>query len=125
MLEFTSPDLEDAAAVPREELFSLDGVTHTIPMHFPASVALQYMDAMRKYGPDAAVSWALELALTTEGYTALLGAGTAIPQKGFDQIVTVITSRIMGKAVVVPGPKAPANPLVKASSRKQSSRPAK
>lgn len=108
MLEFAPPEVNEPAE--REALFSLGGVTYEIPVRFPASSSLQYMDQLRKYGADVAVSWCLEHALDAAGYQALITAGEEIPLSGFNTIVAVVTARILGKTVVVPGPKAPTTP---------------
>jgi hypothetical protein len=105
MLEFSSTT--EAAPVRREELFSLDGVVYTIPVKFDTTDSLGYVEALRKYGTDVAVSWALELALGPDGYQTLLSVphGT-ISDDQFAVLVNIVTNRILGKEVHIPGPKA-------------------
>lgn len=102
MLEFTTNT--EAAPVEREDLFSLGGATYTIPVSFSAGETLTYVDGLRKYGPDMAASWALEMALGEDGYRALLGAPEhVVPKQDFARLVTVITSRLLGQESPVPG----------------------
>lgn len=109
MLEFNTA--KNTPAAEREELFSLDGTVYTIPVSFSAGQTLTYVDGLRKYGPDMAGAWALETALGTEGYQALLGADEAtIPREAFVKLLTVVTRRILGQDAEVPGPKAPTRP---------------
>lgn len=115
MLEFTTNP--EAPAVEREDFFSLDGTVYTIPAAFSAGETLTYVDGLRKYGPDMAASWALELALGEDGYRALLGAPEhVVSRQDFARLVTVITSRLLGQESAVPGPKAP-RPAAKPKTR--------
>lgn len=100
MLEFNTP--KKAKSVQRDKLFSLDGKVYTIPVRFQATHALEYVDSLRKYGPDIANSTALEIALGQDGYDALLGAGDAISAEDIAVLVNVVTSRMLGKAIAVP-----------------------
>lgn len=104
MLSFTTP--KEATPVQREPLFALDGVTYTIPTRFTPSEMLMYAHATRHYGPDQAVSWALEIALGADGYTTLMNVppGT-IPDEDFGKIIGVVTQRMVGLEAQVPGPK--------------------
>lgn len=107
MLEFTTDTT--GPAVEREDFFSLDGTVYTIPAAFSAGETLTYVDGLRKYGPDMAASWALELALGEDGYRALLGAPEHVVSKeDFERLLIVVTRRLLGQESPVPGgPKAP------------------
>jgi hypothetical protein len=100
VLEFTTP--KTAKVVQRDELFSLDGISYTIPKRFRAADALGYVTNLRRFGPDVANSIALEFALGEDGYKALVGAGDAITAEDIAVLVHVITSRILGQSVEVP-----------------------
>jgi hypothetical protein len=103
MLSFTTP--AEPKPVEREPLFALDGVTYTIPKRFTPSDMLMYAHAVRHFGNDQAVSWALEAALGSDGYSALLGAGDAIGHDDFGKLIAVVTYRMLGLDAEVPGPK--------------------
>jgi hypothetical protein len=107
MLEFSSKN--EAPAIERDELFSLDGTVYTIPAHFSAGDTLTYVDGLRRYGPDIAAAWALEHALGQAGYTALCSADDAtVPRAEFAKLIAIVTDRLLGKVALIPGPKAPA-----------------
>jgi len=106
------------APVEREELFTLNGVVGTIPVEFEASAALFYADAVRKFGGEAAGSWALEYALTDfalpeaeqdKAYKELLLAERhVLSNEQLGVLMHICIQRILGKQVAIPGPKAPA-----------------
>lgn len=118
MFEFNSP--KSAHPVQREPLFSLDGVVGSIPIKFTATDAMAYMNAVRNYGPEAAVSWALEYALSNptvpdpgKAYRALLDAPEgAVPDDELERMIQIVIDRIMGRKAVIPEgkdvPKGPA-----------------
>lgn len=55
----------------REPLFYLDDVEYTVPVKFPASVALEYMYLFRTQGFQDAYEFALAEGLGEDGYRAL------------------------------------------------------
>lgn len=113
MLEFTSTPGGIKAAVeemPRDELFSVDGVPYTIPTEFPPIVALEYGRMQLQHGSDATVAWALDLALGDAGHRAFLSVSPS--REDVTKVVAIILARIQGLAAAVPdsgsadGPKA-------------------
>lgn len=63
----------DTTPIPddREPLFELDGVEYTIPKHFPASLALDYIDRARRMPEPLVAAWLLEEVAGSDAYNAL------------------------------------------------------
>lgn len=55
----------------REPVFCLDDVEYTVPVRFPASVALEYMYLFRTEGFQEAYDYAMTEGLGEDGYRAL------------------------------------------------------
>jgi hypothetical protein len=91
--EFTTPDAPEERE--REALFSVNGEVYSIVTEFTAAEALTFVDSLRKYGIDAATSWALEYALGAEGAQALLVVGS-FPENDalFRSMVNRIVTRL-------------------------------
>lgn len=81
--------------VEREPLFFIDGVEYTIPVEFPTSVGLQFIDISARQSTDAAIAWLLEEALGTAGYRALLGF-KELNADHLAVIVGVLEERVLG-----------------------------
>lgn len=94
--------------IPREPLFSWGDpadetyAVYTVPKHFEAHAALDYLDLLYREGSDAALRWAIILGVGADGWNAL--RDPAIDAATFDKICDVILSRIRG--ALRSGPKA-------------------
>jgi len=91
---------------PQEVLFTVGTVEHTIPETFSAAETLMFMDSLRKYGLDAATTWALEYALGTDSWTTLLSIGSDPDHDDdFRALVGAVVTKISGGAVRTTLPK--------------------
>ena len=64
---------EDDPEEPRYEvMFRLDGKEYEAVINPPTSLMLRYLDRLRKWGPNPAISWLIEEMVGAEGYEALL-----------------------------------------------------
>ena len=121
MFEFTTESGGVKAAIekmPRDELFSVDGVPYTIPTKFPPIVAIMYGRMVREQGNDAMVAWALDIALGPVGMNAFLSVSPS--EEDIVKVVAIILARIQGLAAVIPGPGSADGP--KAPARKRAPR---
>lgn len=76
-----------------------NGTDYTMPRKPNAGIALGYLKAARKQGPDLAMSWLIETAVGEEGYDALvddLAGYDGDPQLVLQSIVTKIQTISMG-----------------------------
>lgn len=66
-------DAERAKTVPREKLFSIDGVEHTIPVSFGPNLALTFIDLVSRpdVGEDVALGRVLRVAMGESSWRAL------------------------------------------------------
>lgn len=69
-LQFTTP--EQVEEIERAPLFSIDGVTYTIPTTVPPARALKVMRSYRLYGEQVALTEMLEEMIGTPAYLALM-----------------------------------------------------
>lgn len=107
MIEFTSDT--PAPDRPREELFSIDGKPATIPREFEPIEMARYAHMIEQFGGDQAAVWAMRYALGDEMYLAFINLPPhAVSKEQYAQVVGVITGRLVGLDVLVPGPKEPA-----------------
>lgn len=104
---------------PRDELFSVDGKSYTIPVEFPPTVALAYASILMQYGEEPVVAWSMELALGKEGFSALTNL-TDVSKEDFTKLVAIVIGRIQGLAMVIPGPGSADGPKAR-TARKRSS----
>lgn len=87
---------EDEAEKPRHEvLFRLDGKEYEAVANPSASLMLRYLDRMRKWGPNPAISWLLEEMVGAEGYEALL-TSPKVTQKDFAAVTRAAVRIVMG-----------------------------
>ena len=87
---------EDEAEKPRHEvLFRLDGKEYEAVANPSASLMLRYLDRMRKWGPNPAISWLLEEMVGAEGYEALL-TSPKVTQKDFAAVSRAAVRIVMG-----------------------------
>ena len=81
--------------IPREPIFSIDGVEYTIPKEVGAEVVAQAMDRLRTE-PDAAISaWCAERLIGKEGWQALLNV-EGLDKATFRGIMRICRERIFG-----------------------------
>lgn len=99
LFEWIDTDLPQAAG---DDGKPLPGEIFTIPKYFEAHVALDYLEARERLGPDAAFRWAVIKAIGQAGWDALRSPG--MDDALFDTIGNVILRRIRG--VDGSGPKA-------------------
>jgi hypothetical protein len=94
-----------AAEVPMERLFSIDGVPYFIPVEFPPSYAIVFLDALDE-GRDIAVGRVLKLA-TGEGWKALVDLAARrpdlIPMAQFSALMEKVMLKVMGAVEAVEG----------------------
>lgn len=87
---------EDDEEKPRYEvLFRLDGKEWEAVANPSASLMLRYLDRLRKWGPNPAISWLLEELVGTEGYEALL-TSPKVTQKDFAAVSRAAVRIVMG-----------------------------
>ena len=85
--------------LPRETIGSVGGVPLTIPAEVPASVPMAYNRMRLNRGDDMAITWALELMLTPDGFGSLIEAD--VDEQGWATIVDIVISRVRGASVGV------------------------
>lgn len=90
-LELVDSDVEP----PREVLFTYRGRTFTIPVEAERGDGMTYAHLLRSAGLSAAVDWAMEMMLGTEGYQAFR-AVRGLTQEQCDWVVGIVTSRVAG-----------------------------
>lgn len=93
--------VEQLADIPREDLFTVDGVQVTQPCWVTAGVMLSYNRVRSNQGNDMAVTWALELMLGAEGLNRLIAS--AVTDEQLDKIITAVIGRIRGATRGEPG----------------------
>jgi hypothetical protein len=71
---------KSAKEVEQIELFSLDGVSYTIPNKARVNVGLRFMKIMRDEGEQAASAWLLEELIGKEGFEALMNFEDLTPE---------------------------------------------
>ena len=87
---------EDEAEKPRHEvLFRLDGKEYEAVANPSASLMLRYLDRLRKWGPNPAISWLIEELVGAEGYEALL-TSPKVTQKDFAAVSRAAVRIVMG-----------------------------
>lgn len=87
---------EDEAEKPRHEvLFRLGGKEYEAVANPSASLMLRYLDRMRKWGPNPAISWLIEELVGAEGYEALL-TSPKVTQKDFAAVSRAAVRIVMG-----------------------------
>lgn len=103
MLEFTTKPDPTEPQIEREELFSIDGKSYTIPKRFEPLEMAKYTHLVDTLGADSAGMWALQAALGDEGYFAYLNLPPrAVSQEDFVVVMQVVTGRMVGLSTVIP-----------------------
>ena len=87
---------KSAEEVEQIELFSIDGVSYTIPNKARVNVGLRYMKIMRDESAEAAQAWLLEEMVGTEGFEALMGYDDLTPEI-LEQIVSAAAKVVLGE----------------------------
>lgn len=82
------------ADVPREVLFTRDGVGYSIPTAFSAAETLRYLDLVAFKGSDVAVAWAMRRALGDVGMVALMDAD--VDDATMERFVEIVHARLTG-----------------------------
>lgn len=95
-------EAEDVEPVERIDVFSLDGVTYSIPAQQNASFALRYLQYVKEHGEDAAAAYLMELMLGEEGYAALASYENLTDT----QLLTVFQACLETALGAMAGPKA-------------------
>lgn len=98
----TTGDDTEVESEEREELFSVDGRSYTIPKKFGAGVALIYLDLVDR-GSDAAVGAILKTVIGPEGWRALLKVQDKIDVSQMRKIMTIVQEKLMGIVEEVQG----------------------
>lgn len=96
-------------SIPRETIGTVDGVPLTIPVEVPAALPMAYNRTRLNRGDDIAITWALELMLTPDGFGNLLEAG--LDEEDWAKVVGIVIGRVRGASVGVAdaAPKASTN----------------
>lgn len=89
---------QPVVAQPREVLFRYQGKAFTIPVAFEIGDNLTYVHLGRKFGPDIAADWAMELALGEEGYRVFRSV-RGLTDSQTDAVVALVTARVAGVQV--------------------------
>jgi hypothetical protein len=88
-----------------ERLFSIDGVPYYIPVEYPPSYAIVYLDALDE-GRDVAVGRVIKLAVG-EGWRALVELSTKrpdlIPPAQFTALMQKVMNKVMGAVEDIEG----------------------
>jgi len=84
-----------APPAPNVELFSLDGVSYTIPAKPRVNLALRYLWHSKQYGDDRAAAELLESLLGAEGFEALMNYDDLTGDQ-FEAIMRVATRYTLG-----------------------------
>ena len=87
---------EEPEEVGRLDVFSIDGVTYSMPGVVDASVSLRCLDMVRRYGQEAALSWLLEEMFGTKGYQALINF-RGLTKDQFGSIAELVRAHAMGE----------------------------
>ncbi|MFI9454462.1 hypothetical protein [Amycolatopsis sp. NPDC052450] len=93
----------DALIADREPLFTIDGVTYTIPKRVPPSWSLQAYRIAVEQGSAASLHFAAEKLLTPEAWNALVECETVTESK-MRTVLDALVDRILPEVVL--GPKA-------------------
>ncbi len=101
--------LDDAAAqaeveqliADREPLFTVGGVTHTIPKRVPPSWSVKAYKIATEQGEAAALSFAVEKLLTDEAWDALGECETVTPT-AWEKVLNALVDRILPDGVLGP-----------------------
>jgi len=92
-ISLTSKPAEEVETI---ELFSIDGVSYTIPNKARVNVGLKYMKLMREQSPTAADAWLLEELVGKEGFEALTGYDD-LSAEILEQIVAAAAKVVLGE----------------------------
>lgn len=95
---------EDEPEEERDELFSIDGVSYTIPVQFGPGVGLIYLDRLDE-GRDIALGAILKTVIGKEGWEALMrvAAENRITGPQFKAILKKVNDRTMGAVEALEG----------------------
>lgn len=87
---------KSAEEVEQIELFSIDGVSYTIPNKARVNVGLRYMKKMRDESGNAADAWLLEELVGKEGFEALMDYNDLTPEV-LEAIVQAAAKVVLGE----------------------------
>lgn len=99
LIEITTDAPEFAETEP---LFSIDGVTYSIPKIISGSTALAFLKAAREDGEGLATAWLMEEVLGKEAFDALAACKT-VTQAQMGAVMTVVKERTMAALEAVRG----------------------
>lgn len=109
MIEFTTktekglPPALRGGQLPREPLYSVDGVEYSIPREFLPLQMAKYAHLVDSLGSDSAALWALREAVGDNGYFALLNLPPEqVSKDDLANVIAVVTGRMTGLSVEVP-----------------------
>ncbi|MEC3974736.1 hypothetical protein [Amycolatopsis sp. H20-H5] len=85
----------------REPLFTIGGVTYTIPKTVPVSWSLQTFNVAVNQGESAALAFAASKALTTEAWEALQACDT-LTRDDLSTVLNAIMDRVLPEGLAVP-----------------------
>lgn len=92
-IALTSKPTEEVEQI---ELFSIDGVSYTIPNKARVNVGLKYMKLMRDQSANAADAWLLEALLGKEAFEALTNYDDLTPEV-LEAIVAAAAKVVLGE----------------------------
>jgi hypothetical protein len=98
----TKVDRADNPFAERENVFQVDDTWYTAPVRVPAGWGLQYLRLKSRAGIDAAVVWALEIALGPDALDALASVPD-LDSEHLDTIAQRITQKFVDSTSVPKG----------------------
>lgn len=103
-LALTTEATEDEEPEERDELFSVDGTSYTIPVEFGPGVGLIYLDRISE-GRDVALGEILKTVIGKDGWRALLKLAelNRISGPQFKAIMAKVQARTMGAVEGIEG----------------------
>lgn len=91
----TTGQEKDAWKKDREDLFSIDDTTYSIPRKVPANVGLKAVDTVARLGEADGTRWLMIMMLGQEGWDALMAAD-GLEAEDLKAIQEVIRLKVFG-----------------------------
>lgn len=116
VIEITKPEEGEDLGYEMIPIFTLEGVTYSIPDRVRPNVSLKYIWMVRQSGPVAAEAWLGQQLLGEEGYVAYLNCDY-ITQEQSDAIFDAGRAVVFGEARPKSPPETPANTSTRQKAR--------
>lgn len=95
MIELDSTVEDETTEVDTIPVFSINGITYSMPTSIRPHVALKYLWLLKERSPDYATSWLMEAVLGREGFQALVDYEPLTPAQ-FDAIKDIVQNAALG-----------------------------